>query len=85
MAVKSATYNGTNGRTAVIVPTLAYRKIVSVKREGIGYDLFEGTPGNRQVQYVAADGKFVFENPFSYIVIEDGRRVPEKIFIIWKE
>lgn len=88
MAVRSATYIGPNGRTAVIVPTLAYRKIVSVKREGIGYDLVEGTPGNRQVQYVAADGKFVFENPFTETIVELPTydiRISEKIFVIWKE
>jgi hypothetical protein len=88
MAVRSAYYNGPNGRTAVIVPELAYRSIVSVKREGLGYNIVDGTPGNREAQYVAADGKFIFENPFTSTVVDMGAydlRINEKIFIIWKE
>ena len=89
MAVKSAYYNGVHNRTAVFIPNLAYRQIVSVKREGLGHNIVDDIPGNREVQYVPGEGKFLFDIPFTTTYISGfglvDQIIPEKIFIIWKE
>ena len=91
MAVRSRTYNTTNGAFSLIAPELAYRKIVSVKREGMGYNIVDTAPGNLQVQYLQT-GEFVFDTAFtgSYQEIVSAGPVmlffvTEKIFIIWEE
>ena len=90
MAVKSAYYSGTAGTNYIDIPGLAYRKIVSVKREGLGYNIVYATPGNRQVQYVPGLGRFEFLNDFSKTISPRPTPGPilwinEKIFIIWQE
>ncbi len=90
MAVKSAYYSGTAGTNYIDIPGLAYRKIVSVKREGLGYNIVDATPGNRQVQYVPGSGRFIFLNDFSKTISPRPTPGPilwinEKIFIIWQE
>lgn len=88
MAVRARTYIGPTGEFKLLIPELAYRKIVSVKREGIGYDIVTGTPVGRQVQYNDWLGRFVFVNAFTG---PDGSVdpaepvLPEKIHIIWRE
>lgn len=88
MAVRAQTYTGIVGLFYLLVPTLAYRKIVSVKREGTGYDIVTVSPGNRQVQYTDSEGRFTFVNAFAG---PDGSVdpaepvLPEKIHIIWEE
>lgn len=92
MAVRSAVYNGVDGAFGVIIPPLAYRKIVSVKREGTGYSIVSDSPVGRQVQYESASGGFTWENAFTGVweVVDTGSAEilvfkPEKIFIIWEE
>lgn len=90
MAVRSADYIGPLGSFSVLIPTLAYRKIVSVKREGTGYDKVLVAPSGRQVQYVASEGRFVFENAFTgtstTVPVAAGTPIiNEKIHIIWEE
>lgn len=90
MQVKSAYYSGTVGINYIYIPELAYRKIISVKREGLGYDIVTETPGNRQVQYVPGSGRFIFLNDFSKTISPRPTPGPilwinEKIFIIWQE
>jgi hypothetical protein len=90
MAVRSAYYIGPVGAFEVVIPSLAYRKIVSVKREGTGHNIVSDPPGNRQVQYTAATGGFKFENAFTgtstTMPLPVGFPiVNEKIFVIWEE
>ena len=90
MAVKSAYYSGTAGTNYIDIPGLAYRKIVSFKREGLGYDIVTGTPGSRQVQYNDWLGRFIFINSFNSTTVSPPWSpidlvTFEKIFIIWEE
>lgn len=88
MAVRSEVYNTVPGQSVLNVPGLAFRQIVSVKRQGLGYDIItSGSVGNRQVLYGVA-GSFEFMNPFigsadtsSGIVVITS----EKIHVIWHE
>jgi hypothetical protein len=89
VAVRSRTYNTTNGAFSLIAPELAYRKIVSVKREGMGYNIVDTAPGNLQVQYLQM-GEFVFNTAFIFQVEADPTSqtdilIQEKIFILWEE
>lgn len=90
MAVRSQTYEGQPGEFKLTIPELAYRKIISVKREGTGYDIVTGTPGSRQVQYNDWLGRFIFINSFNSISVSPPWSpidivTFEKIFIIWQE
>ena len=90
MGVRSQTYDAPPGEFKITIPELAYRKIISVKREGLGYDIVTETPGNRQVQYVPGSGRFIFLNDFSKTISPRPTPGPilwinEKIFIIWQE
>lgn len=71
------------------MPELAFRKIVSVKREGRGFNIrTDETLESRDVKYLASSGGFQFLNDFIYTVIDRGAYdeiVSEKIFIIWEE
>jgi hypothetical protein len=87
MAVRSSSYFGPSGSTFVTISDLAFRKIVSVKREGIGYNkITSGTPGNRDVLYDASSGTFIFLVPFAgSIIVDPAISELEKIHIIWGE
>lgn len=89
MGVRSAVYGTVVGEYSISVPELAFRKIVSVKREGIGYDIVRRAPVNREVQYATSYGSFTFENAFTGTPGNpfDVSEFPtsEKIFIIWDE
>lgn len=90
MGVRSQTYDAPPGEFKLTIPELAYRKIISVKREGLGYDIVTGTPGSRQVQYNDWLGRFIFINSFNSVVTSTpwlpvDSIIPEKIFIIWQE
>lgn len=90
MGVRSQTYDAPPGEFKLTIPELAYRKIISVKREGTGYDIVTGTPGSRQVQYNDWLGRFIFVNSFNSISVSPPWSpidivTFEKIFIIWEE
>jgi len=90
MGVRSQTYDAPPGEFKLTIPELAYRKIISVKREGTGYDIVTGTPGSRQVQYNDWLGRFIFINSFNSISVSPPWSpidivTFEKIFIIWEE
>ena len=90
MGVRSQTYDAPPGEFKLTIPELAYRKIISVKREGTGYDIVTGTPGSRHVQYNDWLGRFIFINSFNSVVtgtpwLPVDSIIPEKIFIIWQE
>lgn len=93
MPVRSETYETVKDAYTLAIPGLAFRDIVSVKREGIGHDIITtGTVGNRQVLYTASGGLFTFDTAFSgYYELAQGPTVrgifwkPEKIFVIWNE
>ena len=90
MGVRSQTYDAPPGEFKLTIPELAYRKIISVKREGTGYDIVTGTPGSRQVQYNDWLGRFIFINSFNSISVSPPWSpidivTFEKIFIIWQE
>lgn len=87
MAVRSQTYDTVAGETVLNVPELAFREIISVKREGTGFNIvLTGSPGDRDVLY-GNTGSFTFLNPFfgaASPVLTDPQ-ITEKIFIIWQE
>lgn len=92
MTVRSQWYNTVPGTSEITIPELAFRKIVSVKREGKGFNIKvdEGLVlyGSRDVKYRSTMGKFTFLNEFIYTYVDMGSYdllVPEKIFIIWEE
>lgn len=41
--------------------------IISVKRGGVSHDSVTVTPVGRQYQYIPAEGKIKFANPFDYV------------------
>jgi len=98
MQVSSHIYGTVPGNSSITIATLAFRKILSVKREGIGYNIItDGTPGNREVLYNSSDGSFTFETPFNG-QLSGGNGIngmggfifltivnQEKIFIMWDE
>lgn len=87
MAVRSDTYVGVEGLSILTVPDLSYRNIISVKREGLGYNIIEsGTPGSRDV--LLGVGTFEFLNPFlgnSFFPTTEDNIIEDKIFIVWDE
>jgi hypothetical protein len=68
---------------------LAFRKIVSVKRDGKGFNIrTDATLGSRDVTYVSGSGGFEFLDSFNFTVVDMGAYdliIAEKIFILWEE
>lgn len=89
MTVRSQWYNTVPGTSTLTRPELAFRKIVSVKREGKGFNIrIDAVLGSRDVTYVASSGEFVFLDDFIYSMVDMGTYdllVIEKIFILWEE
>ncbi len=89
MRVKSQSYTTISGNYILYVPDLAFRKIISVKRNGLEFNIIQsGTQLNRDVMYLPGSGGFEFLNPFiSTGTASESGPLPlgEKIFIIWDE
>lgn len=81
--VTSQTYSGVPGDTQIFAPELAYVRILGVKREGLGYNVFFGLPpGNRQVEYDPA-GFIKFDIPFTGDISDTMDILTEKVFVLW--
>ena len=62
MALESITLIGPPGVSYVSHDVLKYSKVITVTREGTGYDLTTETPGNRQVKHTSATGRIDFQS-----------------------
>ncbi len=66
-------------------PELSYITPIKVKRKGKAFDIiYSGTPGNRQVLYTPAEGKFTFLIPFEEYIHPFIMNAGEPINIVYK-
>lgn len=75
MATASKTLLGLHNQLYVEHPDLINTIVYGVKRNGLGYDEVAGTPGNRQFQYDATNGRIIFQHGFSAVPITNIERV----------
>lgn len=72
--VKSISVKGYPGLNFVSHDELKYARVLTVTREGMGYDLTDATPGNRQAKHTTSTGKIEFEQIFIGQFILSGSR-----------
>ena len=86
--IVSRTYPGADGSSSIFAPELALVRILGVKRNGLGYNVFEAiVPSSRQCEYDPA-GFINFDIPFTTTVDSSGPfdiLVTEKVFVLWEE
>lgn len=75
--VLSDKYTTTEGQSYVTIAAHIGKTIIEVWREGTQYDIVTGTPGNRQVKFTSASGRYDFDtnSPF----FEN-----ETVFVVWR-
>lgn len=60
--IGTKTYKLNIGSDFIIDSLLAYSNILRVKREGLGFNLVDSTPVDRECLYTSAEGKIQFQN-----------------------
>jgi hypothetical protein len=57
-------YEGVGGETSVTFNNIIDKTLVGVYKDGIAFTIVTGSPGTKEVQYVANTGTFNFDIPF---------------------
>lgn len=66
MTLETKYYYGVPGTTWLADPTLIFVQVIRLTRQGLGYNMVEATPGNREFTHDQATGVLTFsdDEPF---------------------
>ncbi len=83
MSLTTKTYWPLPGSYTISDGSIAYVKLLKVKREGTSYDIIRaGTPTNRQVLYTASSGSLTFSVAFNGDS-SGATDVTEKVYVLY--